>query len=123
MQDKGKVLPDRMAREGSGKCLGTLLAGLFLLLAAGFTPLIPGGKNAAFPLISGTQKSDMFVNSAPVLVAECQNSDSGHEGNSSSRATSAQLLGRNSWSSQALSPLPSVSILPLYLPVTTSSPR
>lgn len=70
------MLPERMAEEGSSKCLGMLLAGLFLLLATMFTALAPGVKNAAFPLISGMQKNDMFMKSASVQEAESQNSDS-----------------------------------------------
>lgn len=108
------MLPERMAEEGSRKCLGMLLAGLFLLLATVFTALAPGVKNAAFPLISGMQKNDMFMKSASVQEAESRNSDGGHE-DSSPRATSVQPLGRNLMEPTRLSPLPSVSNLLLQL--------
>lgn len=59
-----------------------------------FPPLVPGVKSAGLPLIIGIQKNDIFVKSAPLLVAQSQNSDSGNEGRRPG-AASAQLLSRN----------------------------
>lgn len=59
-----------------------------------FPPLVPGVENAGHPLIIGTQKNDMFMKSAPLLMAESQNSGGGNEGRSPG-ATSVQLLCRN----------------------------